>query len=60
MQKESFTNVLAYHQDWVMSLSVVHYESTSVLAITIEKGWPDFFARGPNFENIFSRGPQII
>ncbi len=27
---------------------------------TIVQGWPDFFARGPNFENIFQRGPQIF
>ena len=27
---------------------------------TIYQGWPDFFAHGPNFENIFHRGPQIF
>jgi len=26
----------------------------------IAQGWPDFFACGPNFENIFHRGPQVF
>ncbi len=28
--------------------------------LILKQGWPDFFARGPNFENIFQRGPQIF
>jgi len=30
------------------------------LADHLDQGWPDFFAHGPNFENIFHRGPQIF